>query len=117
MKIFLMFLLTIFLLAGCSTKGVDNSLYNDGKEIIQLTNDNIKSGVMRYSDSQQRKVDNFKSKYLGKKMNAKDGRFLGDVEMAVLAYMSYGSNQDNQYLSKFHQYLTKLKENYNMNVD
>ena len=105
------------LLVGCTTNGVDNSLYKDGKEIIQMTNDNVKSGTMQYSDSQQMKVDNFKSNYLGKKMNDKDGRFLGDVEMAILAYMSYGSNQDDQYLTKFHQYLNKLKENYNMSVD
>lgn len=109
----------LFLLSGCTTNGVDSNLYKDGKEIIQMTVDNVKSGQMDYTKSQQMKVDNFQSKYKSRGWQASDKNFqyYQLVFWVFISYEQYSADQQLQYLDKYNQSLKQLKSQFNINVD
>lgn len=109
----------LFLLLGCTTNGVDNNLYNDGKSIILMTINNVKNGQMDYTKSQQMQVDNFQEKYKNKgwQANDKNFQFHNLVFWVYMSYEQYGADQQLQYLDKYNQTLKQLKSQFNINVD
>lgn len=119
MKKLILIPLLLFLLTGCTTAGVDNNLYNDGKEIVKMTVDNVKSGQMDYTKSQQMKVDNFQSKYKSRGWQASDKNFqyYQLVFWVFISYEQYSADQQLQYLDKYNQSLKQLKLQFNINVD
>jgi hypothetical protein len=109
----------LLMLSGCITNGVDSTLYKDGKNIISMTNDNISSGKVMYSNSQEMQIDNFQSKYTSdiKSMKDNDLKYYHDVFMAYMAYRQYGENQESKYLDKYHKYVSELQTNYNLKIN
>jgi predicted small secreted protein len=112
--------LLLFLITACSTSaGVDNDLYNDGKEIIKMTVSNVKSGKMDFSKSQQMKVDNFQSKYKSKgyQSDSKNLQYYQLVFWVYISYMQYGADQQLEYMDKYNKSLNELKTKFNINLD
>jgi hypothetical protein len=113
--------LLLFVLVGCSASasGIDRSLFKDGKNIIQMTNSNIDSGKLRYTDDQKMLLDDFDAKYTSNldDYNEEEIEFNKLVRWSTKSYMEYGLYQEEKHLEEYHEYLSDLESKFNMDVD
>lgn len=82
-----------------------------------MTSENVNSGQLKFTNDQIMKIDDFKSKYSPNKLDKKEKEFYQLVFWTYVSYMSYGDENESQYMDKYHESLDKIKTKFNIDVD